>query len=469
MKKHRHSRLIFFCFPLLSLALFMGCRKDFDFEPNIENLKFSEENILLDPVLNFSNSPTYLIKVFNTSDTDIEIPSIYLKKKSNSYYRINVDGRAGYEFSNVPLRAKDSLTIFLSVAAEKPLADLYKDQIVFQDLNKSKEINVLTLIAKAKYYYPEKGQENLFLNENTTFNKEMYHVISGNLVVAEGIKLNIEAGTKVLFYENGRLSTAANASLEINGELDLPVVFKTYKNEIKYDTIPSQWRGINVGENARLTMNYAEIIGAENALNIAEAAQATIKNTKIYNSGVNAIEANHATIKATNLVINNALQNGILLKNGGNYEFSFCSIADMWRAGSWGMGENLPMYVSDFLNKDGVENLNPLTLKINNSILYGNANNGLQFDLKGGIANSIEIRNSLIKNDNPKTLDLKSPIFKDIITQNPKLKNTNFFSPDLGLKDNSPALGKGNAADVKDNQFTIEGKPRATPPNLGAY
>lgn len=58
----------------------MGCRKDFDFEPNIENLKFSEENILLDPVLNFSNSPTYLIKVFNTSDTDIEIPSIYLKK-----------------------------------------------------------------------------------------------------------------------------------------------------------------------------------------------------------------------------------------------------------------------------------------------------------------------------------------------------------------------------------------------------
>lgn len=170
----------------------------------------------------------------------------------------------------MPLRAKDSLTIFLSVAAEKPLADLYKDQIVFQDLNKSKEINVLTLIAKAKYYYPEKGQENLFFKWEYYFNKEMYHVISGNLVVAEGIKLNIEAGTKVLFYENGRLSTAANASLEINGELDLPVVFKTYKNEIKYDTIPSQWRGINVGENARLTMNYAEIIGAENALNIAE-------------------------------------------------------------------------------------------------------------------------------------------------------------------------------------------------------
>ncbi|UOH78662.1 right-handed parallel beta-helix repeat-containing protein [Ornithobacterium rhinotracheale] len=469
MEKHRCSINISFLLSLLSLALFMGCRKDFDFEPSIANLKFSEDNVLLNPVLNFSNSKTYLVKVYNTGNSDIEIPSIYLKKKEASYYRINVDGRAGFEFSNVALRAKDSLTIFLSLAAEKPSVDLYKDQIVFKDLNQTKEINLLTLIAKAKFYNPEKGQENLFLNENTTFNKDMYHVISANLVVAEGEKLSIEAGTKVLFYENGALTTAPNAALEIKGNMESPVVFKTYKNEPKYDSIPSQWKGLNIGKGSKLSINFAEIIGAENALNIEEDVQATIKNTKIYNSGINAIEANHATIKAENLVINNASKNGIMLKNGGNYEFSFTSIADFWSAGSWGMGENLPMYASNYLSTDGKETANPLTLKINNTILYGNASNGLQLDLKDAIANSIEIRNSLIKNDNPKTLNVSAPMFKDIITENPNFKNTHFFSPDLGLNDNSPALGKGNPADVKNSPLTIEGKHRATPPNIGAY
>lgn len=467
MKKSCFPRFLFYlvaCFFVMSM---LSCRKDFDFKPSIADLKFSEQNVLLNPVLNFSNSVTYLVKVYNSSNVDIEIPTIYLKKRQTSYYRINVDGRAGYEFANVPLRAKDSLTIFVSLAAEKPSVDLYKDQIVFQDLIQNKEINILALIAKAKYYTPEKGKKTIILNENTTFDKGMYHVISGNLMVAEGKKLSIEAGTKVLFYENGVLTAAPNATLEIKGNLESPVVFKTYKNEIKYDTIPSQWKGINLEQNSHLFLNYAEIIGAENALKMGQGVQASIKNTKIYNSGLNSIDAENATIKAENLVINNALQNGISLKNGGDYEFSFCSIANFWQTGAWGTGENIPLYASNY--QINTANINPLTLKINNTILYGSASNGLQLDLKDRIASSIEIRNSLIKNDNPQTLDLKNPIFKDIVTQNPNFKNTNFFSPDLGLRDNSPALGKGNVADVKDNQLTIEGKPRAISPNLGAY
>uniref|UniRef100_UPI0039A60FB5 right-handed parallel beta-helix repeat-containing protein n=1 Tax=Ornithobacterium rhinotracheale TaxID=28251 RepID=UPI0039A60FB5 len=465
MKKYHQPRAIFLLLAFLFISVFTACRKDFKFEQSITNLQISEQNILLPPVLNYSNTYTYLLKVYNSSNEDIEIPSIYLRKKQNSYYRINVDGRAGYEFNNVPLRAKDSLTIFLSIAAEKPSTDLYRDQIVFQDLKQTKEINLLTMIAKAKYYQPEKGQESLFLTQNTTFDNDMYHVISGNLVIAENAKLIIEAGTKVLFYEDGMLTAAPNASLEINGNLTQPVVFKTYKNEPKYDTIPSQWKGIHMERNSRLAMNYAEIIGAENAINIAQGANAVIKNTKIYNSGQNAIEAENAQIKAVNLVINNALQKGVFLKNGGDYEFSFCSISNFWNTGTWGAGENLPLYASNYFK----EARNPLTLKINNTILYGNASNGIQLDLNQGVARNIRVRNTLIKNENPSELDLSTSIFSEIITENPNFKNVSFFSADLSLNEDSPALGKANPADVPASPLTIEGKERATPPNLGAY
>ena len=42
-------------------------------------------------------------------DKDVMIPKISLEKGAASLYRINVDGKAGTDFNNIPLRKKDSL------------------------------------------------------------------------------------------------------------------------------------------------------------------------------------------------------------------------------------------------------------------------------------------------------------------------------------------------------------------------
>jgi hypothetical protein len=56
-----------------------------------------------------------VVKVYNNEDKDVLIPRVNLEKGAASLYRINVDGKPGYDFKNVPLRKKDSLYIFVEM------------------------------------------------------------------------------------------------------------------------------------------------------------------------------------------------------------------------------------------------------------------------------------------------------------------------------------------------------------------
>ncbi|WP_435523987.1 hypothetical protein [Chryseobacterium indoltheticum] len=59
-----------------------------------------------------------MVKVFNNEDKDVMIPRINLEKGAASLYKINVDGKTGHDFQNVPLRKNDSLYIFVEIAPQ---------------------------------------------------------------------------------------------------------------------------------------------------------------------------------------------------------------------------------------------------------------------------------------------------------------------------------------------------------------
>ena len=109
MKAHSllYIAIIFF------VILGNSCRKDFNFENSTGNLSFSKDTVYLDTVFSTINSSTYGFKVYNKSNTDVQIPKIELAKGVHSYYKLNVDGQAGDSFTNTPLYAKDSLYIFV--------------------------------------------------------------------------------------------------------------------------------------------------------------------------------------------------------------------------------------------------------------------------------------------------------------------------------------------------------------------
>ena len=104
-------KLIFGLFFWILLTAVSCNRDDFSFQTPSQLLKFSKDTILCDTVYNQVRSGTYALTVYNKEDKDIKIPKIFLEKGLASQYRINVDGKAGYNFDNIPLRAKDSLFI----------------------------------------------------------------------------------------------------------------------------------------------------------------------------------------------------------------------------------------------------------------------------------------------------------------------------------------------------------------------
>ena len=465
------SFFIYLSLILLVLCLLVqtSCRKDFNTVSNITNVQFSNDTVVFDTIMSYSNSETYLIRLYNRSEEDINIPNLYLNKKSNSFYRINVDGIPGFEFSDVYLRAKDSLNIFINIAAEEASDFIYEDEIVLKNNNNQKSIKLLSFIAKAKYYYPEKDEDSFILNKDTEFNNSSYHIIYGDLKIAENKKLNILKGAKILFYKNGKITVSPNAQLNVLGTQQNPILFKGLRNDARHDSLPNQWVGITGLKNSEINLNYTEIKGAKIGLKLTENKN-KILNTKIYNSGENAIFTDNSNILANNLVINNAGESGINITNGGNYNFYFSSIINNWQGNIAGIyGINLPLSVKNYRLKNDLEERSNLNLVIENSILYGRYPNGILLDLKDGMANNININHSLIKNENKKELDLTLPYFSNIITENPLLQNTTFGNPNLSPKENSPVINKGNP--LLNNSFptNINGKKRAIPPNIGAY
>ena len=95
----------------------VSCNRDeISFDTPSQKLRFSEDTLVLDTVYNQVRSETYAVKIYNDENKDISIPKIYIEGGANSQYRLNVDGKPGIDFTNVSLRKKDSLYIFVEIA-----------------------------------------------------------------------------------------------------------------------------------------------------------------------------------------------------------------------------------------------------------------------------------------------------------------------------------------------------------------
>ena len=181
---------------MLSFLFFVGlaitvssCRQDFVFEPSTGDLVFSKDTIYLDTVFSNIGSSTYTLKVFNTSDKNLSIPSISLNL-SDSKYRLNVDGMSGNSFENVEILAKDSMYVFIETTVDikdfttTQTQFLYTDKLVFNHIGGTQSVDLVTLVQDAVFLYPEK------YNDGTYEFLEFGTDDDGNIIGIEGFYLN---------------------------------------------------------------------------------------------------------------------------------------------------------------------------------------------------------------------------------------------------------------------------------------
>lgn len=435
-------------------------------------LRFSTDTVFLDTVFNQARSETYAVKIYNKEDKDIKIPRIFLEKGNGSLYRINVDGRPGTQFTNVPLRKNDSLYVFVEIApiANAPEA-IAEDRIQIESPAGNQNVTLFSVVQDAEYFIESKTNPNI-LSDNTTWNNNKVKVVFGDLKLAEGKTLNIEKGTKVYFHKNSGLTINKNANLNVNGDLGSEVIFRGDRSDTKYDTIPVNWTSINLLDQAKLSMNYARIFGGTSGLKFNNNT-ATIKNTIIHTFSDYGIYAVNSRIDAQNLVMNNCGQADFGIFKGGIYNITHSTLAAYRNFDNNSLLPFLSIYATnEFTNATGGTENGALTLNIRNSILFGQAEHSINFKPTSGQTFSYTILNSLLKHSATNAgynFDGNAAIVNSIKNEDPKFEN--YFTQKLNLrvKAVSIARGKGNLAAANTIPLDIQKISRVVNPTIGAY
>ena len=438
-------------------------RDDINFENPSQLLRFSADTVFLDTVYNQVRSETYAVKIYNNEDKDVMIPKISLEKGAGSLYRINVDGKAGTDFSDIPLRKKDSLYIFVEIApiANAPEA-IAEDRIQFQTPAGSQHVTLFSVVQDAEFYIESKTNPNV-LTTNTTWTNNKAKIIFGDLTLEAGKTLDIEKGTKIYFHKNSGLKISKNAQLNINGDLGEEVIFRGDRNDSRYDTIPKNWQGIMMDTNSTLNMNYAKVFGGTVGLEMNQTT-ATIENSIFHTHQEFGIMAINSVVTAKNLVMNNCGEADFAIFKGGTYNITHATLANYWNLNAALPG--LGLYATNEYDNGTSMEQGPLTLNIKNSIIYTDNDNAVLFKPTAGQTFNYSFQTSLLKYGSIANYTLDGGSIKN---QDPKFQNYFTQKMNLRLKDDSPAKGKGNSAVAATVPVDIVKVSRTTNPSMGAY
>ena len=513
------KRSLYITFSLIALVFWSSCRQDFIFAPSSGNLSFSKDTVYLDTIFSNIGSSTYTLKVYNTSDEDILIPSIKLSKGQESNYRMNVDGLIGNgaligkEFENIELLARDSMYVFIETTIDIfPLVEnetqfLYTDVIVFENTSGVQKVELVTLVRDAVFIFPNRDAEGVvetlafdtdgdgvddetsvrgrFLQDSElTFTNEKPYVVYGYAAVGDGKTLNINPGARIHFHEDSGLLITNNASLHVNGlpSLDLElleneVVFEGDRLEPLYENVPGQWQTIWLFNGSTdNVINYATIkngtIGVLSDGNQQDPTKLEINNSQVYNQSNFGILGRATSIIAENIVINNSGLSSFAGTVGGNYNVTHSTIANYWTS-------SFRQYPALLLNNFIVDSENTVTTNplvaanFTNCIIYGNDSPELFLENKNSDDFNFKFTNSLIYFDDPNG-NFSSPeydfsdttLYENVIFNN----NPQFLDPfnnKLNIPFGSPAEGAG----IFSGNLTkdITNTTRNSPPDLGPY
>ncbi len=461
---------IFYIF--LLAALFASCIEDgFTTSPSDQPV-FSTDTLALGVVYTEDITTTRRFIVHNPHDKQLSISKISLSGTASDYFRLNVDGISGREFSAVDIRGNDSIFVFVEATlprGDKALTD-FEAKI---DFNTNGITNSVVLTAQGQNVRRLKGHT---ITLRSTFDDELPYLITDSLVVAPDALLTIKAGAQLLFHDKAMLIVRGRLSCE--GTAEKPIVMTGDRTgnvvtDISFDIMSRQWVGAfftytshnNVLRNTIIknTVQGVMIEGSSN-IDYTTNPQLTLINCRLRNSGDLVLESYHSAIRAIGCEFAEAA-GGLVYLQGGKHIFNHCTFANyylfaavsgpaLWFAH---LGENFP-------ESDDQSGLPATTAEVSNSIIHGYGGEVSHGDLTGS---NIFIRNCLLKSagkDDDNFINCiwdADPLFYTV-------REDYFF--DYRLKPESPAIGAADPAlTLPEASIDGYGLSRTAPADLGAY
>ena len=462
--KHRYFSKCLFFIALLT-SLFISCKKTNNVTTDKGvRLRFSADSMLFDTIFTGISSVTKRLKVFNNANQAIRISKINLEGKSNSF-TLNINGKALNTDTDIELKAKDSLYIFVKALINSTSAILpfiVSDSISFLT-NDHRQI--IHLEAYGQNANVIKDSE---LKENTIWTNTLPYIIYNSITVGENSILTIEKGAQIYFHKDSRMLVAG--TLVVNGELNNPVNFGNDRRETLYQDEPGQWQGIEFQKSSKNNkMNYCILKNALFGLQVNSLSNGAIPDLILTNSIVknmqsSALILNNTSVAAFNNLIYNCGQYLIYAAAGGDYEFK----QNTFVAFNYNfLRYNPALSFSTYDLFKPSSTANPLKLNLTNNIIWGSFDSELLIDQKNINLTSVAINNNLVK-------DKSGFVINDSNLQNIDPSFVNSKKEDYRLSAGSPAKLKGAnlSTDHYFNSYlskTLDGNARTFPSNLGCF
>jgi len=439
-------------------------------------LTFSTDTLMFDTVFTTTSSITRSFTVTNPTSEPVKL-DIFLAGAGNSYYSINVDGRAGTEFHGVEIAAHDSIFVFVKVTinpVDQNNPYLITDSVVFQNENNRQSVQLVAFGQDAHFIVPDHLNSSMHYkivageHQHTHWTNDKPWVIYGWAVVDSLGTLTIDPGTRIYVHSGGGIWVYRYGNIQVNGTADQPVKFAGDRLEPFYASDYAQWDRIWINEgSADNVINHAIITNASIGLQVSALEEylnnkTIVNNSIIHNNASTGVLARAANLEMTNCQISNNGEYSMQLQIG-NFTLNHVTVANYYAH------QNESVALCNFFNgyeynANGevisVTTMGDAHLTCNNSIIYGISENEFATHSQTGASLSYSFHNCLLKKE---TLDnyfincLKNidPVFISKYEQN------------YCLMPESPAIdaGKTGLGITTD----LLGRPRNGVPDIGAY
>jgi len=447
------------------LIIFFSCRKDSFITSADARITISADTLKYDTIFVTAGSTYRTLKIINENNQKLRLSSLKLRGGAGSAFKMNVDGIAGSQFSNLEINANDSLYVFVQVNVNPNTANLpfvIRDSIEVSYNGNDKLVQLEAWGQNAHFF------RDRVITTNETWNNDLPYVILGSLLVNTNQTLTINKGCRI--YVHADAPIIVDGSLQVNGLKDTAdrVYFQGDRLDEPYKNYPASWPGIFFQSTSKDNiLNYTSIKNAYQAIGItAPSPNANPKLTlneciidNAYDAGIISL---NSSIRARNCLITNCGKN-IFLALGGDYQFTHCTVVTY--ANRYIDHRDPVLTVSNFANNSS-NNLNAI---FRNCIFWGE--NGIVNDEVVVLKNGSTIFNVEFDHNLWKVQTIPSNITSNQIinNQSPQFDsiNTSRNYYDFRLATSSPAINKGvNTTVITD----LDGKTRPVGlPDLGCF
>jgi hypothetical protein len=479
---------------LISLAFLLvqsSCQKQ-KFLTNGGSIRFDEDTLKFDTVFTTQGSVTKWLLLKNENDKWISVNNIRLEKGDTSVFRLNVDGQATKNISNIEIAPRDSIYVFVAVTINPNNANnpfVMEDKILATFNGTQKEV-----------FLSAYGQNAIYINDSvlqgniTWTNTKPYVVINSALVDSDAV-LNIQPGARIYMHANSKLflkgtlkaiGTKTDSIIFVGDRLDrdyfggdiagewcgLHFLNNSMNNELRYCIIKNggaPWKVYNP-----TTYDYDYLTGAlvyvqPNPTGNTN-TKLSISNCFIGMSIAHGILAFNARIRIDNTLLYTCGAQNFYALEGGTYNLNYVTMGNYGHRFLRHDKEPILALRNYLPNPDPSKITgNSLVANFTNCIVDGNATEGNEcfLDNYNIYPYSANFYSCILKQKDAITPSEAILDTKTAALRNAAVKFKDPVKQDFSLESSSNAFGNGQV--IPGISIDLLDKPRSATPTIGCY